>query len=99
MPKEAGVLITLPWESDRARREKTVQCCHCGRHHVIRHAFERAVLGRLGYCARCDGITCGVTCQECVPQEKWLDYWERGIDLRQSSELAPIKVFFPTVEA
>ena len=95
MPKSDGELITQPWDSDRARTEKTVQCVHCGAHHVVKEAFERAVLGKLGFCARCNGITCGKDlCNECVPMEQQLENMEAGrLDVRT---YRPIRVSFPT---
>lgn len=79
MPKADGELFDIPWESDRATTEKTVQCVHCGAHHVIKNAFKRATEGKLGFCARCNGITCGrAICEPCVPQEQQLENMEAG---------------------
>ena len=96
MPQADGELITMPWDSDKAKREKTVQCVHCGAHHLIKEAFERAILGTLGFCSRCNGITCGrAICEPCVPQEQQLENMESGVfDVRT---YRPIRVAFPKV--
>ncbi len=82
--KEAGVLITMPWDGGEIH-EPTVQCVHCGAHHVVEAAFKRAVLGQLGFCAKCNGITCGEKCQKCVPAEKQLEVMEGTVDLTDVS--------------
>ena len=80
MVKESGVLIETPWDGGRQIHEPTVACVHCGAHHVVYQAFERAILGKLGFCSRCNGITCGKKCQTCVPAEKWLDRKDSNAD-------------------
>ena len=93
MPKADGELHTMPWDSDKAKVEKTVQCVHCGAHHVVKEAFERAILGTLGFCSRCKGITCGrAMCEVCVPAEQQLENMEAGrLDV---STYRPVRVSF-----
>lgn len=74
-----GELWTFPVDSDEVFSEKTVQCCHCGKHIIIRDAFAQAIKGKLGYCGRCNHITCGSPeCQNCVPQEQQIENIEAG---------------------
>lgn len=95
MPQADGELITMPWDSDRAKIEKTIQCVHCGAHHVIKEAFERACQGKLGFCARCNGPTCGrAICEPCVPQEQQLENMEAGIVGPEVKIFRPTKVSF-----
>ena len=97
MPKADGELVTLPWDSDRATTEKTVQCVHCGAHHVIKDAFVQASLGKLGFCGRCNGITCGRSeCEACVPIEQQLENMEAGrLDI---NTYRPVRVSFSLPE-
>lgn len=77
MPKADGHIIDM----DMGNREvaDTVQCCHCGKHHVVKDAILRASLGGMGFCAQCNHVTCGtVECQPCVPQEVQLENREKG---------------------
>lgn len=93
MPKADGEVITMPWDSDKAIHEKTVQCVHCGAHHHIKNAFEQATLGKLGFCARCNGITCGrELCEACVPQEQQLENMEAGLFGEAINTYRPIRV-------
>lgn len=74
-----GVLITTPDDGSKETQLDTVQCCHCGRHWIYERAVLEAIKGGLGFCARCNGITCGELCQTCVPQEVQCENMEKGI--------------------
>lgn len=75
-----GLLITTPDDGSQETQTDTVQCVHCGRHWVYTRAVLEAIKGGLGFCTRCNGITCGEACHECVPQEQQLENLE---DLRE----------------
>jgi hypothetical protein len=53
-------------------------------------AVLEAIEGGLGFCTRCNGITCGKKCQKCIPEELLLENMEacRPYDYR------PIRVGF-----
>jgi hypothetical protein len=74
--RPAGVLITTPDDGGPEQQVDTVQCCHCGRHWIYAQAVIKAIEGGLGYCAKCNGITCGKRCQKCVPQELLMENLE-----------------------
>jgi hypothetical protein len=71
-----GTLITTPGDGGKETQLDTVQCVHCGRHWIFQRAVLEAIKGGLGFCARCNGITCGESCQSCVPQEQQLENME-----------------------
>ncbi len=77
----SGILITTPDDGARESQVDTVQCVHCGRHHVYEAAVLAAIKGGLGFCAKCNGITCGEMCQECVPAEQQLENMEKFPEL------------------
>ena len=86
--REAGLLISTDIDSGVETESQTVQCVHCGRHWLYTRAVLEAIKGGLGFCARCDGITCGEKCQKCVPAEQQLENMEAGRDILHR----PIKV-------
>jgi hypothetical protein len=84
VPRPDGLLITTPDDGSPEQQLDTVQCVHCGRHWVYTRAVLEAIRGGLGFCQRCNGITCGQACQACVPQEQQLDNIEAGrLDWRE----------------
>ena len=51
----------------------TLQCCHCGRHFIVKHGSGI----RRGFCMNCNKVTCGATaCSVCVPYEKQIEMIE-----------------------
>ena len=72
--KPAGhVFITDP--SGGVHSGDTVQCVHCAKHWQFKPGSGKT----RGFCARCNGITCGSTaCDTCVPAEQRLDNAEAG---------------------
>jgi len=78
--RPAGVLITIPDDGSLETQQDTLQCVHCFRHWVLPRvaALAAAIRGEFGFCARCNGITCGKKCQECVHKEQWLENVEAG---------------------
>ena len=76
--KPAGTLIGTMPEHDYVKQTDTVCCVHCGAHWLWERAVIEAVAGGLGFCARCNGITCGKGCQTCVPMEQMLTNMEAG---------------------
>jgi len=90
--KPNGLIITTPWDGGPETQQDTVQCVHCGQHWVWEKAILSAIQGGLGFCTRCNGITCGDACQACVPQEQQLENIEAGrLDWK---EYRPIRVSF-----
>ena len=76
--KPNGWYCSMAMDSDATSDRDTVQCVHCGRHWIWDRAILEALKGDLGFCQRCNGITCGKECQACVPQEQMLDNIEAG---------------------
>lgn len=87
-----GTLITTPLDGGRETQLDTVQCCHCGRHWVYEKAVLEAIQGGLGFCRRCNQITCGQMCQECVPQEQQLENLESLLPAWMVRTYRPIRV-------
>ena len=51
-------------------------CCHCQRAWV----YKPGSGAKRGFCMRCNRVTCGCqACEECVPFEKRLDLFEKGL--------------------
>lgn len=87
-PKYSGELITTPHGSDKATREGTQQCVHCGRTWIHRPGSGAV----RGFCFRCQGHVCGPDCaKECVPEEQMLENIEKGRPLNYR----PIVGFVP----
>ena len=62
--KPAGAIIL-----DGAHVADTQQCCHCGRHFIVRRGSGRT----RGWCLCCGKVTCGAPqCDACVPTERQL---------------------------
>lgn len=76
--RPAGTIITTPDDGSLETQLDTVQCVHCSRHWVFQRAVLEAIKGGLGFCARCNGITCGEACQACVHKEQQLENMEAG---------------------
>ena len=76
--RPSGLLITTPDDGGAETQLDTVRCVHCGRHHVYLQAVLQAIRGGLGFCPRCNGITCGEKCEACVPAEQQLENMEAG---------------------
>ena len=77
--KAAGTLIGTMPEHDYVKETETVMCCHCGAHWLWERAVIEAVGGELGFCSRCNGITCPrQSCQACVPTDQMLKNMEDG---------------------
>ena len=56
----------------------TLQCPHCGAHFQIIRGGKKQV--QWPYCMNCGSLTCGKgCCHECVPFERKLDLYEKGI--------------------
>lgn len=58
----------------------TTQCCHCGSVFPLPSFANDAEsrknrIGR-GFCMNCNGFICGKDCEECVPEEMWLELQE-----------------------
>ena len=54
----------------------TLQCCHCGKHFV---SVKGSGMIR-GFCMGCMKVTCGSAgCDNCLPYEKRLDLYEKGL--------------------
>ncbi len=83
-----GYLINTP---DDGSAETVVDCVNwvdCGRVWTLLEAIGHAMKQKMGFCAKCNGIHCPrPECEACVPQEKWLDWKEKGVDLFGASEL------------
>ncbi len=54
----------------------TKACCHCGSHWVVKPGSGTV----RGFCYGCHDHTCGnPACDACLPMEKRLDLYEKGI--------------------
>lgn len=51
----------------------TLQCVHCGGHWVPQKGSGRV----RGWCTRCQGPVCGLSCARCLPLEKALDLMDQ----------------------
>lgn len=69
-----GILINTPEDGSPETVQDTVMCVHCNRHWVLGRAVKEALRGKMGFCKRCNGITCpGEKCnRECIPIERML---------------------------
>ncbi|HVX15959.1 MAG TPA: hypothetical protein VHC22_32545 [Pirellulales bacterium] len=75
MPRFSGELITTPWGSDKAIRDGTISCAHCGYTWVHRPGSKRV----RGFCMRCGGHVCSAACgNTCTCVERGLDNLEAG---------------------
>lgn len=87
-----GVLISTPHDSDKKVEQSTVQCVHC-----LRVWLWQPGSGRVrGWCARCNGLTCGPGCGAvCVHFEQLLENLEKGMPYELARLFAPIIVSVP----
>lgn len=83
--KPSGLLITIPLDGSPETQQDTVQCRHCSRQWVLGHAILEASLGRMGFCHRCNGPVCPRCQDKCIPQEQWLDLYEKGFDFERET--------------
>ena len=52
---------------------ETMQCCHCGKHWIVRPRSKR----KRGWCLKCSKSTCGgPRCDECLPIERGIEIIE-----------------------
>jgi|SRR5580698_6438756 hypothetical protein len=77
-----GYHIETPREGGPTIQHDLMACVHCG------YVWEpKPGSGKKrGFCYRCNGFVCGhAECLKkgCVPQERWLEAMERGIDPSQ----------------
>lgn len=73
---EGGCLITTPDDGSAVTYHDTIQCCHCGRQHIL--GIEMILRGEMGFCQRCNHPTCpnDYCNRDCVPQERQLEIME-----------------------
>lgn len=74
--RPAGLAIFGDPGSSRIVECDTLQCCHCGKHWIIKPGSGN----RRGFCLRCNRPTCGDhRCDKCVPVEQQLTNMENGL--------------------
>lgn len=72
--KEAGIIITEPYDSDKKTTRPTFQCTHCGRHFEVIKGSGR----KRGWCLNCNGPTCSAKCENCVHRRQLLENLAAG---------------------
>lgn len=73
MPRQAGAIVYKDKGSDKIVAQVfLVQCVHCGGH------FPPTPSKGRGFCMNCGGPICGKDCLECVPEDAYLENWEKG---------------------
>lgn len=86
-----GVLISQDAEGGLEQHIDLIACCHCQRI----FPFVKGS-GRLrGWCLRCNKITCGPGCEECVPWRQMLASMEAGMTFAQARRHRPIMASVP----
>ena len=67
-----GYIVISGPDAPTLERE-TLQCVHCGKHWIYEPGSGR----RRGWCAPCNGVTCGAErCAVCVPLEARIEIME-----------------------
>ena len=89
--RNAGVLISTPFDCDRIQHQDLIQCIHC----QFTTPWQPGS-GRLwGFCARCNGWFCGwkeSCCNYCVPAEAMIENLEAGMPYEVAVRHRPIRV-------
>ena len=88
--REAGLIVVADPGSDGPLLEApTLQCCHCGRHFIMRRRSKTL----RGFCTRCHGVFCGPQCEKCVPTEQLIE----NIELGRPRDFRPVVVGAPQI--
>lgn len=72
--KPGGYLVIVDPDAPKIIEADTVQCCHCGAIWKVQPGSGKV----RGFCAECNGVTCGPNCPSKVPVEQWLENSEKG---------------------
>lgn len=73
--KVGGVIISTDLDGN-SHEQDTMQCCHCNNHWVVQPGSGTI----RGFCTLCNARHCGSPgCMECLPFEKRMDMYEKGL--------------------